>query len=31
MTTPAVERLVRSAQELLWDRAYVRPSPKALL
>ena len=31
MTTPAVERLVRSAQELLWERGYVGTSPKALL
>jgi TetR/AcrR family transcriptional repressor of nem operon len=31
MTTPTVERLVRSAQELLWERGYVGTSPKVLL
>jgi TetR/AcrR family transcriptional repressor of nem operon len=31
MTTTTVERLVRSAQELLWERGYVGTSPKVLL
>lgn len=31
MTTPSVQRLVNSAQELLWERGYVGTSPKALL
>jgi TetR/AcrR family transcriptional repressor of nem operon len=31
MTGPAIERLVTSAQELLWDRGYIGTSPKALL
>ncbi|MHB1593454.1 MAG: TetR/AcrR family transcriptional regulator [Streptosporangiaceae bacterium] len=31
MTTTAVERLVKSAQELLWERGYVGTSPRALL
>ena len=31
MTATAIERLVTSAQGLLWDRGYVGTSPKALL
>lgn len=31
MSTPAVERLVESAQELLWERGYAATSPRALL
>jgi AcrR family transcriptional regulator len=31
MTISSVERLIASAQELLWERGYVGTSPKALL